>query len=245
MSPEVLSRVMDPPQIRESDDVIELTERLVKYATGQFDPSLIHTATLPMLSIGKIAPDAFGRCGEYLSTLDLSRNALKCLAGFEHLKALKHLNIAFNGLTAVDELVKCPCLEVLHMEANLVASIDALKCFERSMMPSLRSLHLQTRDQSDANPVCLDREPYVEFTRTYLQHIRCVDGHYFDRFEVHPRYVDGGNDSEVVLPDSAPWIDDGYFGTALLEAAKVGAIPEKAFSSQVAECRKAVKEHTR
>jgi Leucine-rich repeat (LRR) protein len=230
-------------------DVIELTERLLKYATGQFDPALIHTATLRMLTISVIHADAFSRCSEYLTALDLSRNVLTSLRGLEHLTALVHLDLSFNKLTTVHELAKwCPSLEVLHLEGNCLTSLEALSCFDSTVMPRLRALYLQDRDGEFANPVCgrsgSGREEYVGYAAAHFQHIRCLDGHYFNRHDVHPRYIDGGNDQEVQLPDCPPWIGDDYFGNALLDAPKIGVIPEKAFAAQVSECKKVLKEQT-
>ncbi|CUG87119.1 leucine-rich repeat protein, putative, partial [Bodo saltans] len=207
------------------NDVIELSERLIKYATGQFDPALIHTATLRMLTISSIHADAFARCNEYLTTLDLSRNLLTTIRGLEHLNALVYLDLSFNQLTSVHELSKwCPSLEVLHLEGNCIASMEAIGCFDSAVMPKLRALYLQDRDGEFANPVCCPsggREEYVAFAAAHFQHIRCLDGHYFNRHDVHPRYVQGSNDEEVKLPDCPPWIGDDYFGNALLEAAKI------------------------
>jgi Leucine-rich repeat (LRR) protein len=227
-------------------DAVELTERLLLYATGQFDPSLIHTAMLPMLNIAFISPSAFARCGEYLTSLDLSRNNLSSVGGLEHLKALKLLNLSYNRVTHVGDLSKySPMLEVLHLEGNHIADLESLNCFDAAIMPKLRALHLQQRDGSDANPVCSNREAYVAFAGSHFQHVRCIDGHYFDRMERQPRYVDGGGDTEVELPQSQPWIGEQYFGNALLEAPKIGVIPEKAFVSQVSECKRVLKEHIR
>jgi hypothetical protein len=223
-----------------SGDEIDLTQELIKYATGQFDIALVHSLNIPMLQIRSVAPNAFLECATRLTSLDVSRNLLTSLDPLALLTSLQLLDISCNMISSLEPLRKCVALEVLHAEGNCVDSMGALQCLEATYLPNLRGLHLQRRDGSDSNPVCIDRKSYVAHMSKVFGYVRCLDGHYFCKDELNPMYIDSGNDREIQLPTTTPWIPATFFGSVLMEPAKVGAIPEKAFYSQVTDCKKAL-----
>lgn len=233
---------MPPSSSSVLDEKVELTEKLIKYASGQFDASLVHTLQLPMLNIVSIQPAAFLSCSR-LTSLDLSRNELKSLEGIQPLGSfLEVLNIAFNQIVTLEPLRKFSALQVLHAEGNKLATSESLQAIEAISVPTLRSVYFQARDFSNQNPICVERKSYLQYMNNNFPHVRCIDGHYFYKDEVNPvGYVDAGNDKEIQLPKVAKWIPSDYFGNVLMEPEKVGLIPEKAFHAQVAECKKALK----
>lgn len=230
---------MPPKSNAVDDESMVLTEGLVKYATGQFDLNGIQTAvSIPMLNIVTIAPDALAGCALSLTSLDLSHNRLVSLDGMQCLKALQILNVAVNRLVDLDPLQQCTALEVLHAEGNLIANFDTLQRLGQPFLPALRAIYLQKDDGSQTNPICQVRSLYVERMKQYFAHLRCWDGHYFCKEDQNPVYVDAGGDREIVLPPSQPWVSTTYFENVLIDATKIGVIPEKSFQTQVMECKR-------
>lgn len=227
-----------PPKAAGKEDGSELTEGLIKYATGQFDVQIVQILELPGISLSSLGI-AFQQCTS-IHTLDLSENALTSLGGIQPLKdCLVTLRIRRNQLQTLDPLRGFAALEVLHAEENLIDSFEGLAAVDPSSAPALRGLHLQDKDGNRANPVCNDRAKYVAYIRRTFPHVRCIDGHYFYRDEINPKYVDDGDDQEVALPPSKPWIGVGYFDDVLTgNPSKVGVMSEKAFYNSVAECQK-------
>ena len=231
---------MPPKAAVNKDDGNELTEGLIKYATGQFDVQLVQLLELPGIGLTSLGV-AFQQCSA-IQTLDLSENALTSLGGIQPLKdCLVTLRIRKNQIQTLDPLRGFIALEVLHVEGNAIDSFEGLAAIDPSSTPALRALHLQDKEGNGANPICRDRAKYVAYLSRTFPHVRCIDGHYFYRDEINPKYVEDDNDQEIALPPSKPWIGVGYFDDVLTgNPSKVGVMSEKALYNAVADCQKVV-----
>ncbi|XP_033754494.1 centrosomal protein of 72 kDa-like isoform X2 [Pecten maximus] len=79
-----------------------------------------------------------------LKSLDLSRNALTCLQGMEHLKLLEKLNLYYNGIETMEELKRLrfnTCLKELDLRLNPVTRTEPdYRLYLIHMLPNLQKL---------------------------------------------------------------------------------------------------------
>ncbi|XP_060073299.1 centrosomal protein of 72 kDa-like [Ylistrum balloti] len=79
-----------------------------------------------------------------LKSLDLSRNALTCLQGMEHLKLLERLNLYYNGIETMDELKRLRFntgLKELDLRLNPVTRTEPdYRLYLIHMLPNLQKL---------------------------------------------------------------------------------------------------------
>ena len=221
-----------------TDQRIDVTEALLKYASGQYDVALIRSLSLAHVGLRSLGGTAFQGCST-LTVLDISHNALPTLDGIEWLSdSLRRLDASGNRLTSAAGVGQLPRLEVLNLAGNSIAEPDAL-LMELAGLPTLRALHLQDRDGGRQNPVCRSIPEYGKTLTTRFATLRCLDGHYFCHESLNPQRIDNDDDDEFVLPPTKPWLPEGFFNTKGFDyGQRVGTAAEKQFAAAAADCRK-------
>jgi Leucine-rich repeat (LRR) protein len=221
---------------KKNDDLV-LTEELVRVASGQFDVSLINTIALNDLGLRSLS-SALERCTS-LTSLNLSSNRLMSVEGLEFVSGtLQILDISNNSISRLDTLSQFKKLEVLKVQQNRIESLEALGAMSSATMPALRSIYLQTRDRQLANPVCAEKETYAKCMNERFPKLRSLDGHYFLKEQANPMFIDAGDDQEVKLPASTPWLTEEGLRSLVTDPTKAGLITEKAFFALAAESKK-------
>jgi hypothetical protein len=218
-------------------DELVLTEELLRIASGQFDVTIITATILTDLGLRSLG-NGFEKCTS-LVTLDLSRNKLTSIDGLLFLSGtLQHLDLSSNSIANVTLLAQFKSLEVLKLQENAIDLFDALGNMSSGTMPALRSIYLQTKDGQMANRICADKEAYSKGMNERFAKIRSLDGHYFLKEQANPNFVDVGNDQEVKLPPSVPWVTEESLKGIVADPTKAGLITEKAFYTMASESRK-------
>ena len=216
-----------------------MDEELIKLASGQYDVALPQLLCLTGVGIGKIA--CLALCTN-LTELDLSRNNLASTDGIHEAPQLRKLDLSYNKLARIDHVGRVGALEVLKLQGNLIADVDVLSAL--APLTLLRALYLQDRDGGAANPVCTAQPHYGEVVLARLPRLRGLDGHYFFKEELNPKKIDGGDDEEITLPKSVPWLAPGAYPPPNPNAPKPGNATEKQFRAVLAECKDAVAKAT-
>jgi len=211
----------------------ELTEGIIKIATGQFDVEILHSIQLQNIGFVTLGASLL-RCAN-VTALDLSHNELTTLEGIQGTApSLQWLDISCNAVTSLAPLECCKKLQVCRARGNRLSSFAPLCAKIHS---ELRSLYLQKHDFTEQNPVCADRAQYLAAVKlAFPNGIRCLDGHYFLQQEPNPTFVNMGNDEVFALPPSKPWVQPTLSGP--LDPAKCGVMPERAFFNLATECKK-------
>ena len=221
------------------DDLV-LTEELLRISSGQYDVGLITTAVLMELGLKSLF-NGLERCSS-LTSLNLSGNRLLSIEGIEHCSAtLQFLDLSNNSISRLDLLVQFKKLEVLKAQPNNVESLDALGSMSSSTMPALRAIYFQSKDRQQTNPLCqCNMDDYVKAVNERFPKIRCLDGHYFLKDQANPMFVDAGDDREIKLPASVPWVSEESLKCLVTDPSKAGLITEKAFYALAADSKKLV-----
>jgi hypothetical protein len=83
---------------------------------------------------------------------------------------------------------------------------------------------------------------YAPFMAQRFARCRCIDGNYFLHADANPVVMDAGDDEEMQLPQSVPWVSDGYFASAVKSsAAAQAALTEKEVLLAVQDARDALR----
>ena len=223
-----------------TEDRIEATEQLIKYASGQYDTGLVRSLSLAHLSLRTLGL-SLQNCST-LTVLDISSNSLESLDGVEFVGGtLRRLDCSNNRLTTLRGVSTLVKLEVLNAAGNQVFDPNALYA-ELDQLPTLRSLHLQDYEGGGRqNPVCRVIPRYGETLMKRFAKLRCLDGHYFCHEDLNPQRIDAGDDDEFVLPVAQPWLNEGYFNTKGFDnGQRVGVAAEKQFRAALEECKRAL-----
>lgn len=230
---------------------LEFSEELVRTASGQFDVELVQHLTLASLSLRSIDRGVASQL-VLLSVLDISKNNLTSLDGIEPLartlvrldasnNRIKSLQPLYGGAGAGDAAVFGK-LEVLRLQGNEIRELSEVLPLAKQL-PKLRALYLREENMRNPNPVC-DAAP--DYAKTMAAHFvpkcRCIDGHYFCHADVKPERLDDGDDNELVLPQSKPWLTDAFFSDAVTENAgsKFGQQSEAQVRKLIQETRAAL-----
>lgn len=215
-----------------AEDGIVFDEALVKVSTGQFDVEMVERLRLPHLNIRSI--DSIGMCVN-LRDLTLSCNRLRSLAAVGSLAQLQRLDVSFNMIVSLEGVSELRKLEVLRLQGNLIERMDVVVGL--ASVSTLRSLFLRDYDGKNANPVCTACPDYLAQTNAQLPMLRCLDGHYFCKESTNPFRIDAGDDDEISLPPSKPWVDAAFFRSCSWDGTKAGSAAEKNFYGVAAECK--------
>jgi hypothetical protein len=226
------------------DGPLEFTDELVRTASGQYDLSLVQHLCLASLSLRSI--DRPVLCSQLvcISTLDVSKNSLTSLDGIAPLaRTLVRLDASFNSISTVSALLGSSGdaffgrLEVLRLQGNALQSLETVLPLAKAL-PKLRAIYLRDQNLKNSNPVCdADLGYATAMAKAFVPKCRCIDGHYFCHEDVKPRRLDDGDDNELALPPSKPWVTDAFFAAAVTENA--GELFGRASE---AECKRLVKE---
>mmetsp|Transcript_23361 Transcript_23361/g.41329 ORF Transcript_23361/g.41329 Transcript_23361/m.41329 type:complete len:248 (+) Transcript_23361:208-951(+) len=113
-----------------------------------------------------------------LKKLNLANNQLQTLAigrtKLEPKEHLKYFDLSHNRLKNLDTFPICERLQILHLEGNLIDSIDDILVL-KDLAPNLKQLFLQSVSGSDANPVCA-RSGYGRQIAQMLPDLQVLDG---------------------------------------------------------------------
>lgn len=217
------------------DGDVELDEKLIKIVSGQFDVGLLESLNLSNIGIRVLGLN-LSLCVS-LTDFDISHNRLESLSGIEGAVNLERLNATHNMISDVTPLRFLLKLQVLKLEGNRIASLDSVA--QLTQLPALRSISLRGRDEQDPNPVCVSNEEYLADINRLFPRARCLDGRYFCKDEMNPKFVDAGKENEFELPPSKPWVTDADFNGIIWDPAKASLLSERNVRAQTAECLKA------
>ena len=220
---------------------IEFSDDLVRTASGHFDVALVTSLTVSNLTIRSVDRAVTSRLLS-LTTLDISRNALTTLEGLAPLcRTLVRLDASANNIASVTPLLEADApfaaLEVLRLQGNVIRDLPAV--LQLARLPKLRAIYLRDQNLRNANPVCDEPDYAAAMSRAFVPRARCIDGHYFCHESVRPQRLDDGDDNEIALPASRPWVTDEFFASVVtLDAGeKFGAQSEQQVRQLVVEAR--------
>ena len=122
-----------------------------------------------------------GRCVN-LEELDLGDNAIESLVDLHDVKGLRKLTLTNNKLSSLEGLSwgAWPAIEHVFVQANAIATVDALHLSSLARLATLKSLYLKNFDGSQPNPICSSlrsgARDYREAVLKTLPKLRNLDG---------------------------------------------------------------------
>eukprot|EP00667_Euglena_gracilis_P019927 EG_transcript_21433 len=215
----------------------EMSEDLIRLASGQFDVASVQRLALGGLGIARVS--ALQGCTN-LTSLDLSSNALYACTGLEPVAGqLRTLLLAHNKVSDLSPLRSLAALEILKLQGNRVA--DVTQCSHLTPLLSLRTVYFQDRDGRNQNPICTHAE-YRACLQAAAPRLTCIDGHYFlgQGFEPQDwKALLREDQPPVTLPPSEAWVGDGYWGNVLsgVEDDRVLGQAPVEFKGRVVDCK--------
>eukprot|EP00668_Euglena_longa_P038340 GGOE01049340.1.p1 GENE.GGOE01049340.1~~GGOE01049340.1.p1 ORF type:complete len:239 (+),score=74.45 GGOE01049340.1:79-795(+) len=218
----------------------EMSEELIKLASGQFDIGSVQRLVLCALNITRIA--ALQGCSS-LTSLDLSNNALFACTGLDAVSGqLRTLNVAHNKLSDLSPLRILTSLEILKLQGNRVAEVAQF--FNLTPLPQLRSVYFQDHDNRNQNPVCTLAE-YRASLQAAAPKLTCIDGDYFLGLGFEPKDRKSlllEDRPPITLPPSEPWVGDTCWANVLstVEDDRVLGQAPLDFKGRVVDCKAAL-----
>jgi len=193
--------------------VTVMSESLLKYVGGQYDVAIIQTLTLSHMGIRVI--DGLSSCA-LLTSLDISHNSITALPADSLAESLggtlRNFDISHNLLSHVEGIHHLKSIEILRLDYNKIEEFPIIT------LPKLRRLYVQ------GNPFVTSGGPnYRDRFMVASKSLHAVDGEYFAEVgqcirKEQARAVEAGED-DVVLPQSRPWLSDGFFDKVLTDPA--------------------------
>ena len=153
-----------------------VSPQLINAATRHFDLEAVTKLVLQRMAIR--TTQGIGACVN-LEELDLTDNVVDTLVDLSEVKGLKKLVLTQNKLASLDALSTgtWPAIEHVFVQANAIATVDALCIPSLARLGTLKSLYLKNVDGSQPNPVCkLHGDKYRDAALRALPALRNLDG---------------------------------------------------------------------
>lgn len=149
--------------MQETEEEVQITPKIIKILTGQFDLESVRILKLNNLYIRRIETVHF--CNN-LEHLNLSNNNIRNIEGIEGLIQLKYLDLSFNQIEHLANIDTLKNLRILNMKHNQLDTIEELKIL--ILFPLLQDVNFQQ------NPICKIPN-YYNIIRDYIPHISIID----------------------------------------------------------------------
>ena len=138
---------------------MEISDSLIKSASGEYDVEVVRRLTIDGAKIGKIA--CLERCHR-LVELNLPRNKIVVIEGLDNLASLVRLDLAANMIRRLDGLGALQLLENLDLRDNKIPNAEDAE--NLTALPQLVHLHLK------GNP-CAENYGYYKIVTTILPQV--------------------------------------------------------------------------